>query len=78
MGTQEPQGDCGGQGKDLKKQLEKEENRSLSRGRSRTLRGSWKPPPEDTLPPHLPFIYCIFNSECLSQSHAWRPLRPRI
>ncbi|EPQ05238.1 Fer-1-like protein 5 [Myotis brandtii] len=69
MGTQEPQGDCGGQGKDLKRQ---EENRPPSRGLSRTLRGSWKPAPEDTPPPpHLPFIYCIFNSEHFSESRAW-------
>lgn len=69
MGTQEPQGDCGGQGKDLKRQ---EENRPPSRGLSRTLRGPWKPAPEDTPPPpHLPFIYCIFNSEHFSDSRAW-------
>lgn len=64
-----PQGDCGGQGKDLKKQAEKEENRPPSRGLSRTFRGSWKPAPEDTPPPpHLPFIYCIFKSEHLSEA----------
>lgn len=73
MGTHEPQGDCGGQGKDLKKQAEKEENRPPSRSFSRTLRGSWKPAPEDNLLPppsplHLPFIYCIFNSEHLSEA----------
>nr|KAF6273936.1 fer-1 like family member 5 [Myotis myotis] len=49
----------GSLGKELKRQ---EENRPPSRGLSRTLRGPWKPAPEDTPPPpHLPFIYCIFD-----------------
>ncbi|XP_054441637.1 fer-1-like protein 5 [Pteronotus mesoamericanus] len=51
----------GSLGKDLKQQAEKEENKTPSRGLSKTFRDSWWPAPEDTKPPHLPFIYCIFN-----------------
>ncbi|XP_016074714.1 PREDICTED: fer-1-like protein 5 [Miniopterus natalensis] len=49
----------GSLGKDLKKQAEEEEIRASSR--SKTTRFPWRPAPEDTQQPHLPFIYCIFN-----------------
>ncbi|XP_024427595.2 fer-1-like protein 5 [Desmodus rotundus] len=51
----------GSLGIDLKQQAEKEENRTSSRSLSKTFRDSWRPAPENTKPPHLPFIYCIFN-----------------
>ncbi|XP_014647127.1 PREDICTED: fer-1-like protein 5 [Ceratotherium simum simum] len=51
----------GSLGMDLKEQAEKEGDRTPSRGLSKMFRDSWRPAPEDTHPPNLPFIYCIFN-----------------
>lgn len=34
----------------------------------KTAMDSWRPDAEDTQPPHLPFIYCLFNSEHLIES----------
>lgn len=62
-----------GQGIDLKQQAEKEESRTSSRGMSKTFRDAWRPAPENTKPPHLPFIYCVFNSEHLIESQSGCP-----
>lgn len=61
---------------DLKQQAEKEENRAPSRGLSKTFRLSWRPAPEDTQPPDLPFIYCVFDSEHLTESPPGWALQP--
>ncbi|KAF6103374.1 fer-1 like family member 5 [Phyllostomus discolor] len=51
----------GSLGIDLKQQAEKEEGRTSSRSVNKTFRDTWRPAPENTKLPHLPFIYCIFN-----------------
>lgn len=52
------------QGTDLNQQAEKEEDKMPSRGPSKTFTDSWRSAAEeDTQTPHLPLIYCIFDSE---------------
>lgn len=51
------------QGTDLNQQAEKEEDKTPSRGLSKTFTDSWRSAAEDTQTPHLPLIYCIFDSE---------------
>lgn len=61
----------------LKRQAE-EENGTPSGDLGKTFGDSWRPAAEDTQTPHLPFIYCIFNSEHLVESQPEWPLRPHI
>lgn len=69
LGTQEPQGrPSWAQGLDLKQKAEEKEIRMSSQDVGKSYMDSWRPAAEDTQPPHLPFIYCVFNSEHLIES----------